>query len=193
MKEERMEILRMVEAGQVQAEEAAALLAALDTPKPESEPKVRLPKSEPPPSPRETWARYWIYPMAAGGAALFLGLLILGPIYSAGDGLGWLLCGWPLMLLGLAVVLLVWWSRRATWMHVKITEKDGTGFTISFPLPLTLAAWVLKFAQPFVPQLRDTGVDEVVFALRDGITSGEPITIDVEDDTDGERVQIYIG
>ena len=104
-----------------------------------------------------------------------------------------MLCGWPLFLFGLAVVLLVWWSRKTTWMHLRITEKKGKGFRISFPLPLTLAAWVLKLVEPFVPQLRNTGVDEVIFALRDSARSGEPISIDVEDDEDGERVQVYIG
>lgn len=41
MSEERMQILRMLEAGQIKAREAAELLAALEKPKPEPEPSIR--------------------------------------------------------------------------------------------------------------------------------------------------------
>ena len=63
----------------------------------------------------------------------------------------------------------------------------------SFPLPLTLAAWALRIAQPFVPRLADTGVDDLLIALRDGELGDEPIAIDVQDDDRGEHVQVYFG
>jgi hypothetical protein len=44
-----------------------------------------------------------------------------------------------------------------------------------------------------VPQLQDTGVDEVILALRESRKRNEPLFIDVQDEEDGERVQIYIG
>jgi hypothetical protein len=64
---------------------------------------------------------------------------------------------------------------------------------LSFPLPLTLAAWALRLAQPFVPQLRDTGVDDLIIALRHSTAEGQPLVVDVQDDETGERVEIYIG
>jgi hypothetical protein len=64
---------------------------------------------------------------------------------------------------------------------------------LSLPLPLTLAAWVVRVAQPFVPQLRDTGVDDLIIALRHSSAEGQPLVVDVQDDESGEEVQIYIG
>jgi hypothetical protein len=61
------------------------------------------------------------------------------------------------------------------------------------PLPLGLAAAAVRLARPFVPQLRDTAVDEAMLALRDGLEGSEDITIDVQDDDQGESVQIDFG
>lgn len=198
MENERLEILKMLEAGQIDAQEAASLLAALA----ESEatedaaeaPAEGLPPDREPPEPMETrWARFWIYPMMAGGAILLLGALIVGLVSLSGGAWGWLLCGWPLLLLGLLVLVLALWSRSATWMHLRISEQGRRKMAFSFPVPLGLAAWAIRIAQPFVPQLRDTGVDEVILAVRDSASRGEPLFIDVQDDEDGERVELYIG
>ncbi len=63
----------------------------------------------------------------------------------------------------------------------------------SFPVPLAFAAWGIRVAEPFVPQLKDTGVDDLIVALRDSTSEGEPFYIDVQDDEEGERVEVYIG
>jgi hypothetical protein len=78
-------------------------------------------------------------------------------------------------------------------MHLRISEQGRRKMAFSFPVPLGLAAWAIRIAQPFVPQLRDTGVDEVILAVRDSASRGEPLFIDVQDDEDGERVELYIG
>lgn len=212
MESERMAILKMLEAGQIDATEAATLLAALNeagAPAPaKGETEVIAPPSEGAPpsgeaspaeraSPQERWenrwARFWIYPMMAGIAVLVLGALVVGLLSSAGAAWGWFLCGWLPLLLGLAIVLLVLWSRRATWMHLRISEEGKRKMSLSFPLPLGLAAWAVRIAEPFVPQLQDTSVDDVIVALRESASHGEPIFIDVQDDEGGERVELYIG
>ncbi len=198
MEDEKLQILNMVEAGQIDAQEAATLLAALS----ESEagddadqPSVEvLPPESKPPEPIETrWARFWIYPLMAGGVLLVVGALIVGLVSSSDGAWGWLLCGWPLLLLGLLVFVLALWSRWATWMHLRISEGGKRKLAFSFPLPLGLAAWALRIARPFVPQLRETGVDEVILAVRESASKGEPLFIDVQNDEEGERVELYIG
>jgi hypothetical protein len=198
MENERLEILKMLEAGQIDAQEAASLLAALAESQAAEDaaeaPAEGLPPDREPPEPMETrWARFWIYPMMAGGAILLVGVLIVGLVSLSGGAWGWLLCGWPLLLLGLLVFVLALWSRSATWMHLRISEQGRRKMAFSFPVPLGLAAWAIRIAQPFVPQLRDTGVDEVILAVRDSASRGEPLFIDVQDDKDGERVELYIG
>ena len=192
MENRRLGILRRLEAGEIDAEEAAALLGALgsaeEAPAGEAIGVVQRPVERP----AGRWARFWIYPLAAGGAILALGALLLTLVFAAGAARGWLVCGWPLAVLGLAVVLLAIWSRRAKWLHLRVREEDGHRVAISFPLPLTLAVWVLRIAQPFVPQLRNTGVDDLIIALRKN-PQGEPISIQVDEGDRGERVDITIG
>ena len=191
MEEERLRILEMVGAGDITPEQAAELLAALDTPE---EAAAAGPPSLPPADLRENrWARFWIYPLMAGGIVLILGAFIMALVYSTSAAPGWRVCGWLPMILGLGVMLIAWWTRSATWLHLRVREEDGRKVAFSFPLPLTLAAWVLRLAQPFVPQLKDTGVDDLIIALRQGKSRNEPLLINVEDDEKGESVEIYIG
>jgi hypothetical protein len=205
--EERLQILKMLEAGQIDAEQASALLAALDELPP---PQTDAPSAEdwaPAPEPADglppirepvervhnPWAGLWMLLLFAGVVVLFMGVFIVTLASGADATWGSLLCGWPLILLGLLVALLGIWSRRATWMHVRIKEKGKRKIAFSFPLPLTLAAWVVRVAQPFVPQLQDTGVDDLIISLRESAALGQPFSIDVQDDEEGEQVQIYIG
>jgi hypothetical protein len=198
MELERLQILKMLESGRIDAEEAATLLAALNDAAPVAAPKAgregKLPPFSKPAAPvTNPWAGFWVLALVAGLAVLFFGALIVSLVYATSGAWGFLLCGWPLTLLGLLVVILAIWSRRATWMHLRISEGGRRKITLSFPLPLTLAAWVMRMAQPFIPQLQDTGVDDLIIALRDSAAQGEPLVIDVEDDEAGERVQLYIG
>jgi hypothetical protein len=128
----------------------------------------------------------------AGGVVLVLGALAMALVYATDAARGWLVCGWLPLVLGLLVMLLAWWTRHAKWLHVRIREGGERKIALSFPLPLALTAWALRLVRPFVPQLQETGVDELVMALR---KSGrdEPISIDVQDDEGGEQVQVYIG
>ena len=199
MENERLEILKMVESGQIDAGEAAMLLDALHEPAAEvpfeaaEVVEAWPPDLSPSQGAENRWARFWIYPLLAGGVVLIAGMMIMGLVYTVGAAPGWLLCGWLPMLLSLLVLLLALWSRRSTWMHLRISEEGKRKMAFSFPLPLSLVAWAVRIAQPFVPQLQETGVDDLILALRDSSSSDEPIFIDVQDDQDGERVELYIG
>ena len=229
MGEEQLQILKMLEEGQIGAEEAAELLAALH---PEEEGRsfaplrmtdnagmadsVRMTDSggmteealgEPAPRPAVSaepasapgwegpparWSRFWIYPAMVGGGLLILGAVVLGLLYAANAASGWRVCGWLPMILGMVVAILAWWSRTARWLHLRVKEKGERNIAFSFPLPLTLTAWVLRVAQRWVPQLKETGVDEMILALRD-TDLDEPFFVEVQDDKEGEHVQVYIG
>lgn len=208
MGEEQLQILKMLEEGQIGAEEAAALLAALRPEAAEEPPQDESGEGEGPdraeavvgeaaPAPEwegppARWSRFWIYPALVGGGLLILGAVVLGVCYAASARPGWRVCGWLPMILGLLVALLAWWSRNARWLHLRVKEKGERNIAFSFPLPLTLTAWVVRIIRPHVPQLKETGVDEMILALRD-TKQDEPFFLDVQDDEDGEHVQIYIG
>jgi hypothetical protein len=188
-----MQVLKMLQAGQITVEDAAKLLSALTPATEESaEEPIDRPPAPPAPPTEDRWSRFWIYPLMAGGGVLLLGAMVMGLVNITGAARGWLVCGWLPMILGAIVVLLAFWTRRAKWLHLRVQEKGGRRIAISLPLPLTLTAWLLRIAQPFVPQLKDTGVDDLIIALRDN-PRGEPISIDVKDGRDGEQVQLYFG
>ena len=197
--EKRSQILAQLEAGEISAEEAVRLLSRVDSEQasepqeaPSPLPEASIPGLDPAAA---RWARFWIYPLMAGGVVLIVGALVMALVYSLDAAPGWRVCGWLPMSLGLLVTLLALWSRRAKWLHLRILEgkTDKRRIAFSFPLPLGLAAWGLRIVQPFVPQLQETGVDDLIIALREGVGTDEPLFIDVQDEEDGERVQVYIG
>jgi hypothetical protein len=135
--------------------------------------------------------RLWLIPLAAGVflTAMGLGLVLLVQVASPGSF--FLLCGGLPLLLGLMTGLLAFWSRTARWLHVRV--RGAQRISLSFPLPLRLAGWVLHLARPYVPQLEETGLDEVILALDQSLVGEEGFYVDVQDGQDGEQVQVYIG
>jgi hypothetical protein len=45
--------------------------------------------------------------------------------------------------------------------------------------------------RPFVPQLQDVPIEEMVVTLEETLRSGEPFFVDVHDEEDGDHVQVY--
>ena len=201
MSEERAKILQMVADGNITAEQASQLLAALDDDGlgvqgelPAGEPVgAGLAHALPPPMPH--FGNLWLIPMYVGLALFVCGALAVFPLYAASGSWLWLLCGWPIFLIGLLTMLAGWLVRKSRWIHIRITNVDGSrrNIKLSFPLPLRLTAWTLKVASRFSSKLKETGVDEIIVALNEGLKSDQPLVVDVQDDDDGERVQVYIG
>ena len=152
----------------------------------------------------EQWKRWWMVPFAVGvGIMACAALLMLSAIQASGYGF-WFYCLWLPFLAGVVVMALAWGSRTARWLHVRVhTGQDEwpRNIAISFPIPIRFTAWLLRTISPYVsqyvPQLRDTALDELVLALNDTTSSQTPFYIDVvegeEREGAGERVQVYLG
>jgi hypothetical protein len=187
-----MGILRRLQAGEIDAATAAQLLSeAAPAAEPETGEDIRV-VEEAGQTPRAHWRRYWVYPAAAGAVVLALGLFVVTIITAAGRGRGWLVCGWPLLVLGALVLVLSVWSRWTRWLHVRIREKGGKRIAISFPLPLGPAAWILRIVQPFVPKLKNTGLDDLIIAMRHS-KQDELLHVQVQEGEDEDQVEVYIG
>ena len=205
MEDPYLKVLQMIENGTLTAAEGEKLLDSLEggpaetsaaspsAPVAEAAALQEL-ASEPSPSagPPRAWQLIWVYPMI-GGFVLLAGMGVLtATLVQGGRALGWLACTIPLMILGTLVAVLAWWSRTARWLHLSVRGKDQN-IRLSFPLPLRLTAWVLRFVRPWIPQLRDTAVDEVILSLADADLGDGVLSVEVNDEEEGEEVRVYIG
>jgi hypothetical protein len=205
MSKATLEVLRMIEEGTITAEEGERLLAAMsggaDAEVQPEEMEVPPPSPGPPPADEESepvpagppagWQQLWIYPLVGGIALLALMGYLTDLLIDGGTQLGWLACTIPMMIFGGLVAVLAWWSSSARWLHLRILE-EGKQIRISLPLPLRLAAWLIRLARPWVPQLRDTAVDELILSLAEVETQEGILMVDVTEG-EGERVQVYFG
>lgn len=204
--EEQKQILKMVEDGKISAEEAVILMKALETDMPETR---SLPLetidaeagsgSEPDPGLAATAEKarsLWRIPLYIG-----IGLIVLSAIlmYVAMRTSGynfWFYCLWLPFLMGVAIMALGAASRTMRWLFVRVEQKPGNRpqkIVFGFPLPLHLAGWFLRNFGHKIPDLEKTNVDDIIQVLDATGSSNAPLVVNVEDDEDGERVQVFIG
>ncbi len=198
---ERMQILQMIEDGQVSAAEGLRLLDALgrgaETAEATDAPAAaRASDTAAPDVDLDRWRRWWIVPMGIGIGILLVGTLLMYGAYQAG-GLGfWFACATLPFMAGVVVMALAGFSQSARWLHVRVKtgqEEWPRNIAISFPLPIRLTAWFLRTFGSRIPKLRETGVDELIMALGEHTSADTPLYIKVDEGTDGEKVQVYIG
>ena len=206
MSDEQMDILRMIEEKQISPDEGIQLLEALfageeatvepiapgDEGESESSSAVRETAALPAVTPDFSRFRHlWLIPLVAGVFLIAVALGFIALVQKTSPGSFFLLCGGMPLLLGLMAIVLALWSRTARWLHVRVRGEQR--ISLSFPLPLRLAGWVLRLARPYVPQLEETGLDEVILALDENLVGEEGFYVDVQDGEDGEHVQVFIG
>jgi hypothetical protein len=166
-------------------------------------PENEIPPSQTTTSPSGTfdpklahWRRYWMIPLWIGVGITILGGLLLFLAYQAGGFSFWFGCAWLPFLLGLGVMVMAVASRSARWLHLRVQQKPGERpqtISLSFPLPLHLAAWFIRNFGHHIPQLKNTGVDEMILALGKQTSPNAPFYVEVNEGEDGEKVQVYIG
>jgi hypothetical protein len=188
-KDERQQILQMINDGQINADQGAELLSALNGADEAAEPEI---ETTPAPEPLPHFENLWLIPLGLGTAILIVGGLMLSSAYQAG-GWFWFVCGWPLFAIGLLVIIAAWSAQRGPWVHVRITHEKKNQRDIKISLPLNPAVFILKIVRPFVPRLKNTGIDEVLLSLKDNVNRDQPLVVDVNEGKDGERIQVVIG
>lgn len=165
----------------------------------EEEAARREPASESPEIPQQyrKYRSFWYIPLAIGvGITALSGFLVY-----AGNRADWhwfwMSCVWLPLLFGIVVMMMSAMSRTARWLHVRVnTGQDEwpRRIAISLPLPLRTAGWLMKVFGGWIPGLDDipVPVGDAILALEKSLTPDDPLYVHVED-TDGEKVEVYIG
>jgi hypothetical protein len=154
----------------------------------------------PVPEETERWRSWWMIPFWVGVAiTVASGGLLYWAVQAAGVGLGFFLALLP-CLAGVSLMVITWQARSARWLHLRIHQKPGQSpqtIAISFPLPLRLASWFLRVFHGRLPsqmgQFDRASLETLIQSLEQSASSNTPFYMEVQDNEDGERVEIYIG
>lgn len=208
--EERRKILQMVEEGKISAEQAASLMRALETDAAEAE--IELVEAEPvsgfgggetsAPDPEfeDVKARARRFAMIPLWAGILIAVLSAWGIYGVQQNAGmnfWFYCLLAPLFLGILLIMIGAGGPGSRWLYVNVDRRyahDGPrNITLGFPLPLALTSWFLRTFGHNIHGMKNTNVDDIIQILDATGKSGEPFIVNVNDDEDGERVQVYIG
>jgi len=176
-----MEILDQLDAGQIDASEAARRLSEEGVP-PKQQAEV--------PSLPNRWRYWWTIPLSIGFA-----MCVTGWGMSQLGGWWWV-CAGPLLVLGAVVMILSAATYKSPWVHVRVKtgeDKWPRRIAISLPLPLGLTARILRWRGLSFGGLDATTIDDLILALEANLSAGEPIYIEVDEGESGEQVKIILG
>lgn len=207
--EERRKILQMVEEGKVSAEQAASLMRALEIEAEPAEAEIEVFPSQPAsgfetgstsaPEFDEVKARARRFAMIPLWTGVVIAVLSAWGIYGVQQSAGmnfWFFCLLFPLFLGVLLIVLGG-GGGSKWLYVNVDRRnahDGPkNITIGFPLPLGLTAWFLRTFGHTIRGLREANVENIIEVLHVTDSSNEPLIVNVHDDEDGERVQVFIG
>ncbi len=208
MSAEELRILTMLSEGKLTPVEADRLLRAIadvlpplrtSTPAPGPEVLVGEVLSATAPPDLKRFRRFWRIPFVAALAAFLFFSLWLAVVLSGNDGAVTFgaLCLLGFVLLAAGGLALAWWSRSTPWVHIRVQSERGSRVRISFPFAPRLARWALALGRSFVDGDARAGLDTaaaMIESVANNIqTTGEPLTLAVDDQVDGEKVLVYVG
>jgi hypothetical protein len=204
--EERRKILKLVEQGKISAEQAATLMRALEADEVEIEvveagSTFGFERSRTPaPEFEDVKARARRFAMIPLWVGILVAVLSAWGIYGIKKNIGmnfWFYCLLAPLFLGVLLIMVGAAGQGSRWLYVNVDRHNADDWprniTLGFPLPLALTSWFLRTFGHHIHGLKNTNVDDIIQILDATGKSDEPFIVNVNDDEDGERVQVYIG
>ena len=80
-------------------------------------------------------------------------------------------------------------AGTARWFRVRVTDMATGRTKVNVNLPLSLVKAGMKMGAHFAPDMEELDWEELVVAIQEG-AAGK--IVEVEDEEDGERVEVYV-
>ena len=80
-------------------------------------------------------------------------------------------------------------ASGAKWLRVRVTDVNSGRSKATVQIPISLMEAGMKIGAHFAPEIDGVNMDQILEALRTGITGK---IIDVTGDEDGEHVEIFV-
>jgi hypothetical protein len=80
-------------------------------------------------------------------------------------------------------------ASGAKWLRVRVTDVNSGRSKATVQIPISLMEAGMKIGAHFAPEIDGVNMDQLIEALRTGMTGK---IIDVTDDEDGEHVEIFV-
>ena len=80
-------------------------------------------------------------------------------------------------------------GHKARWLRIRVTDEATGKRKVNVNLPLGMVNAAMKVGAKFAPDINDINLDELVEAIKSG---AEGKIVDVQDEEDGERVEIFV-
>ena len=206
--EERKKILQMVEEGKISAEEAASLMRALDEDSAEEQVEVYDAETDSgfegsessAPEFEEVKARALRFAAIPLWIGIAIAVLSAWGIFAIQQNAGinfWFFCLMFPLMLGVLLIAIGSAGQGSKWLYVNVDRRYADDWpkniTLGFPLPLGLTAWVMRTFGYNFGGMNKAQVDGIIEVLSATGKSDAPFIVNVDDDDDGDRVQVYIG
>jgi hypothetical protein len=146
----------------------------------------------------ERWKSYWMIPLWVGvGITILGGMLMYWALQASHVGF-WFFCATIPFIIGVVIMVIGAESRTARWLHLRVHQSPGErpqNIAISFPIPIGLSIWFIRTFRYRIPGLDNLppNIEDILYAMRDEMGPDNPVYIHVDDDEDGEQVEIFIG
>lgn len=79
---------------------------------------------------------------------------------------------------------------KPQWLRIRVTDKKTGSKKVNVNIPYGLVDVALRVGTRFVPETEDIDIDAIMRQVRDGGLRGK--IVDVEDEEDGEHVEIFV-